>query len=181
MMYMVYCFKPCRQADSSSSPDKMRLKHCIGIPAYPSNYNNVCFDNQRDNLLTKDDTMQEAFPTCKLIAIDIDGTLLTPAGQITPRTRAAIQQAQRMGIIVTLATARRYFNTMAIAAELGLELPLIVYDGGLIVSHPSRAILAGQALPAHVAQQAVEICAAPCTANRPSLRMHLRGGLDRTV
>ena len=34
----------------------------------------------------------------KLIAIDIDGTLLTPDGQITPRTRSTIQAAQRAEI-----------------------------------------------------------------------------------
>src|SRR5712664_1429339 len=103
--------------------------------------------------------MQEKFTGCKLIAIDIDGTLLNPDGQITPRTRAAIQQAQRIGVIVTLATARRYFNTVAIATELGIELPLVVYDGGLVIHHPSRALLAGQVLSASVAQQAVEIFA----------------------
>ena len=103
--------------------------------------------------------MEEFFTECKLIAIDIDGTLLTPDLQITPRTRNAIQQAQSMGIVVTLATARRYFSTMAIAAELDIELPLIIYDGALIVNHPAQTILAGQPLQAQVALQAVEIMA----------------------
>ncbi len=80
--------------------------------------------------------MENPVKDVRLIAIDIDGTLLTPDGQITPRTRAAIGAAQRAGIIVTLATARRYFSARAIAAELGIELPLIVYDGALIVNHP---------------------------------------------
>lgn len=93
----------------------------------------------------------------KLIAIDIDGTLLTPSGHITPRTRAAIQAAQRAGIIVTLATARRYIGAQAVATSLGLELPLIVYDGALIVSHPSRAILACQTLAPEAARQAIDI------------------------
>ena len=95
--------------------------------------------------------------TIKLIAIDIDGTLLTPAGHITPRTRAAIQEARQAGMIVTLATARRYIGAMAIATDLGIELPLIVYDGAMVVTHPSRAILASQTLSAGVAQQAIEI------------------------
>src|SRR5579875_3265500 len=93
----------------------------------------------------------------RLIAIDIDGTLLTPDGQITPRTRTAIEAAQRAGIIVTLATARRYFSTGAIATELGLELPLIVYDGALIVNHPARTVLYSRALAAGVAQQVVDV------------------------
>lgn len=93
----------------------------------------------------------------KLIAIDIDGTLLTPGGTITARTRAIIQEAQRAGLIVTLATARRYTTAGWIAEELGIELPLITYDGALIASYPSATILRTQLLSASVARQAIEI------------------------
>lgn len=101
--------------------------------------------------------MENLTAEIKMIAIDIDGTLLTPDGQITPRTRAAIQAAQRAGIIVTLATARRYTTAGAIAAELGIELPLIVYDGSLIASYPAATILHSQLLAASVVTQAVAI------------------------
>ena len=47
----------------------------------------------------------------KLLVIDIDGTLLNPKGEITPYTLATVQAAQEAGIVVTLATARRYINT----------------------------------------------------------------------
>jgi len=99
--------------------------------------------------------MEKPAVEIKLIAIDIDGTLLTPDGYITPRTRAAIQAAQAAGIIVTLATARRYIGAQAIATALGIELPLIVYDGALIVSHPSQVILASQTLAPALARQAI--------------------------
>lgn len=101
--------------------------------------------------------MENPLKDIKLITIDIDGTLLTPEGQITPRTRAAIQTAQRADIIVTLATARRYTGAQAVATTLGIELPLIVYDGALIVSHPSRAILGSQTLNPETVQQTIEI------------------------
>ena len=93
----------------------------------------------------------------KLIAIDIDGTLLTPEGHVTSRTQAAIRAAQQAGIIVTLATARRYNNTRAIAMELGLELPLIVYDGALIMHHPSQTILYRQPISAALGMQTIGI------------------------
>lgn len=93
----------------------------------------------------------------KMIAIDIDGTLLTPDNQITPRTRAAIRAAQGAGIIVTLATARRYTTAGEVAAELGIKLPLITYDGALIASYPEATIVHSQLLAASVAWQAVEI------------------------
>ncbi len=101
--------------------------------------------------------MEDVLTDIKLIAIDIDGTLLTPQGQITPRTRAAIRAAQQAGVIVTLATARRYMGAQAVADALGMELPLIVYDGTLIVSHPTRAILASQTLNPTLVGQTIEL------------------------
>lgn len=93
----------------------------------------------------------------KLLAIDIDGTLLDPHKHITPRTLQAIQAAQQDGLIVTLATARRYYNTVQIANTLAMDIPLILCDGALIVQHPAGSILHTHFLPAEIAQQAVEI------------------------
>ncbi|HEX4714679.1 MAG TPA: Cof-type HAD-IIB family hydrolase [Ktedonobacteraceae bacterium] len=101
--------------------------------------------------------MQKPSAEIKLIAIDIDGTLLRPDGQISPRTCAAIQAARDAGMIVTLATARRYIGAHAIATALGIELPLIVYDGALIVSHPSQTILVSQTLAPALIQQTIEV------------------------
>jgi 5-amino-6-(5-phospho-D-ribitylamino)uracil phosphatase len=93
----------------------------------------------------------------KLIAIDIDGTLLNPHKQIAPRTFAAVRAAQEAGIIVTLATARRYANTRPIADELGITIPLILCDGALIIEHPQNQVLYTRFLQADIAQQAANI------------------------
>ncbi|HEU0002333.1 MAG TPA: Cof-type HAD-IIB family hydrolase [Ktedonobacteraceae bacterium] len=93
----------------------------------------------------------------KMLVIDIDGTLLNPEGKISAPTRAAVQAAQQAGIIVTLATARRYCNTGPVADELGLQIPLILYDGAMIVQHPQGSILHRQTLSAAIGQQAVNI------------------------
>ncbi len=92
-----------------------------------------------------------------MLVIDIDGTLLNPEGKISAPTLAAVQAAQQAGIIVTLATARRYCNTKQIADELGLHIPLILYDGALIVKHPQGTILHRQTLDAQIGQQAVDV------------------------
>lgn len=95
----------------------------------------------------------------QMLVIDIDGTLLNPEGKITPLTRTAVQAARQAGILVTLATARRYSNTAPVAIELGLDIPLILYDGALIVEHPPGGILHTNPLPASVGQQAVDLLA----------------------
>lgn len=101
--------------------------------------------------------MQTVSEQIKLLAIDIDGTLLDPLKQITPRTLAAIQAAQEAGIIVTLATGRRYCNTLPIADELGIDIPLILCDGAVIMEHPRGSVLTTHPLQAEIAQQAVEL------------------------
>src|SRR5215472_4310751 len=83
-----------------------------------------------------DSLMQQPSQPIKLIAIDIDGTLLNRDKQITRRTREAIQAAQAAGIIVTLATARRYENSIPFAEELGTTMPLILCDGALTMQYP---------------------------------------------
>ena len=107
--------------------------------------------------LLKGGDMEMADTSIRMLVIDIDGTLLTPEGEITPRTLAAVQAAQQSGIVVTLATARRYSNTATIADELGLVVPLILYDGAMIVEHPRVRVLHVQPLRADVGQQAVEL------------------------
>jgi Cof subfamily protein (haloacid dehalogenase superfamily) len=93
----------------------------------------------------------------KMVVIDIDGTLLTPEGTITTPSLEAVRATQQAGIVVTLATARRYYNTVKIANELGLDTQLILYDGAMLVQHPHKTILHMHPLQAKVGQQAVEL------------------------
>jgi Cof subfamily protein (haloacid dehalogenase superfamily) len=67
----------------------------------------------------------------KLLALDIDGTLLNPRGEITPRVRAALDEVQRRGILVALVTGRRFGSARPIGEELGLGVPLISHNGAL--------------------------------------------------
>lgn len=111
--------------------------------------------NNGDRVLTTNQPPERI----RMLVIDIDGTLLNPEGEIAPRTRAAIHAAQDAGIVVTLATARRYCNTAKFAAELGLEGAVIIYDGALIVTYPQNAIIAVCALQADIAQQTADLMA----------------------
>jgi Cof subfamily protein (haloacid dehalogenase superfamily) len=121
--------------------------------------------------------MHVSLQAIKLIAIDIDGTLLNPHKQITPRTFAAVRAAQEAGIIVTLATARRYANTRPIADELGITIPLILCDGALIIEHPQNRVLYTLFLPADIAQQAADIMAKH---HVQPIVQHIRGNVEET-
>src|SRR6202158_1022570 len=68
----------------------------------------------------------------KLIALDIDGTLLDSRWTLPEANRAAIAEATRRGIEVALVTGRRYDFAMPIAAQIGAPLTMIVSNGTLI-------------------------------------------------
>lgn len=74
----------------------------------------------------------------KLLALDIDGTLVNSEGKITPRVKQAIRQAVDAGCHVMLATGRFYRGMIKIQEELGLTVPCMVYGGAQIVDNGKR-------------------------------------------
>lgn len=70
----------------------------------------------------------------KLIASDLDDTLLDQNGRISPENKRVIREAVKQGLIFTLATGRMFQSAAPFARELELEpdLPLICYNGALI-------------------------------------------------
>jgi 5-amino-6-(5-phospho-D-ribitylamino)uracil phosphatase len=68
----------------------------------------------------------------RMVAIDLDGTLLRRDGTMGERTRLALQAAVRRGVKVAICTGRRFRTTLPILAELQLAVPVIVHGGQLI-------------------------------------------------
>jgi Cof subfamily protein (haloacid dehalogenase superfamily) len=79
--------------------------------------------------------------TVRLIALDIDGTLLDSRWQLPEANRAAIAEAVRRGIEVALVTGRRYDFAMPVARQLDSPLTMIVNNGALIRSKDGRTHL----------------------------------------
>jgi Cof subfamily protein (haloacid dehalogenase superfamily) len=67
----------------------------------------------------------------KLLALDIDGTLLTPRGEITARNSAAINSARQSGVQIVLVTGRRFNSARELAQRLDTGAPLISHNGAL--------------------------------------------------
>ncbi|HEY6768655.1 MAG TPA: Cof-type HAD-IIB family hydrolase [Candidatus Sulfotelmatobacter sp.] len=67
----------------------------------------------------------------RLLAIDIDGTLLNPQFKISEGDLAALRRAQCSGIEVVLVTGRRHRFALPIALELGFDLWIISSNGAV--------------------------------------------------
>jgi len=72
----------------------------------------------------------------RMVAIDLDGTLLHNDGTMGQRTSRALQAAVKQGIRVVICTGRRFRTTLPILAELQLAVPVIVH-GGLLIKDAS--------------------------------------------
>ena len=68
----------------------------------------------------------------KLLALDLDGTLLDSRGQISEQNRQAIRLAEENGVFVTIATGRRFRDARPVGLEIGLNAPLVTHNGALL-------------------------------------------------
>ncbi len=70
--------------------------------------------------------------TYRLLAIDIDGTLVNSRNELTPATQMALMRASASGIHLVLATGRRYSHALPLVEPLGIAAPLVTASGALI-------------------------------------------------
>lgn len=95
----------------------------------------------------------------KLIAIDLDGTLIAPDNTISAENIAAIRRAERLGAAVIVVTGRPYVSADAVAARVGLpRVPVVGFNGALIRWSRGGPELACTCLAADVSCEIVEVC-----------------------
>ena len=90
----------------------------------------------------------------KLLAFDLDGTLLPESKKITHHTREVLDGMVALGTQITLATGKFHHLTLGHGEELELETPLISLDGARIGNrdHPERK----HGVPRDIAHSALE-------------------------
>jgi Cof subfamily protein (haloacid dehalogenase superfamily) len=95
----------------------------------------------------------------RLLALDIDGTLLRTDKTLSPRTRAAVDAARARGVHLVLVTGRRHPSARRVAEDLGGDVPLVLHNGALIldVEEGRSTILRCRPLPRHLALETVEV------------------------
>src|SRR6476661_1779822 len=95
--------------------------------------------------------------TIRLVALDLDGTLLSNRGQISERNRLVIDRACEDGVQVAVVTGRRFRDSRPIALELGLDVPLIAHNGALTKHARTLETVAVLPLPLAAARDALRI------------------------
>jgi hypothetical protein len=83
----------------------------------------------------------------RIVALDIDGTLLDPFGKLTDAVREAVASARRRGLWVILCTGRRFRTALPCARELDLDGSIVVNNGVLVKDIASGDTLHHSYLP----------------------------------
>ncbi|WP_310550890.1 Cof-type HAD-IIB family hydrolase [Paenibacillus glufosinatiresistens] len=94
----------------------------------------------------------------KLIAIDIDDTLINDEKEVTPATQAALEAAVNASVVVTLATGRAYASAQAVARQTGLNVPIITYQGALVKNLMDEKVLYERYVPQEAVHRLFEYC-----------------------
>lgn len=92
----------------------------------------------------------------KMIAVDLDDTLLSDDLSISQINRQAISRAVSMGVKVTISTGRMFRSTLPYVEQLMLDVPVITYQGALIKNAVSKEVVLARPLPMDISFQIIE-------------------------
>lgn len=93
----------------------------------------------------------------RLLAIDLDDTLLRDDNTITEYTRNVLRDVKHRGVEVLIATGRMFQTAEPVAKKIGLgDLPMILFSGGLIQRVESKEILFEHLIPLELAQKLLQ-------------------------
>jgi hypothetical protein len=91
----------------------------------------------------------------RLVAVDLDGTLLNSRREISEGNRRALLEAVEREVQVVIVTGRRFYSALPFARQIPCPVTLITSNGALI-ANSSGEVLHRDFLPRDVAQQALE-------------------------
>ncbi|HEX30423.1 TPA: HAD family phosphatase [Candidatus Poribacteria bacterium] len=94
----------------------------------------------------------------KLIAIDLDGTLLYDDGTLSERNAEAISKALSLGVEIVLASGRMFRTILPYARRLNLTGPIIAYNGALAKVISTGEVLSHTPIPPEIADEIVDHC-----------------------
>ena len=93
----------------------------------------------------------------KLIASDMDGTLLNDKSELTERTKTAIIRAVEAGVLFVAATGRAMSGVEFVNALFDADMPFITLNGAVAIMGKSRRIIASTDLDFDLAKETYEL------------------------
>lgn len=96
----------------------------------------------------------------KLVAIDLDGTLLNSYGEVSEENRMVIKQASKEGIYIVLASGRTISSVKNLAVELGADKYIISGNGAVVFDVEKKEIIYNKFLNKKQVLEIAEICEA---------------------
>ena len=93
---------------------------------------------------------------CRLAALDLDGTLLNDEHIVTDRSCEALQELSARGVVVVLISGRMHRAIQPISDQIGLENPIISYNGGMVKHPRTGEVIHHTPIPAAEAMALVE-------------------------
>ena len=95
----------------------------------------------------------------KLFVSDLDGTMLPDGNVVSAENIGAVRRATEAGVVVTIATGRMFEAALPVAQALGVDVPIISYNGGLIKS-PSGRVYEEHTVDPALAHDIIAFCQA---------------------
>jgi len=92
----------------------------------------------------------------RLVALDLDGTLVGEDLIVRPRVREAIAAAQAQGVAVTIVTGRMFAATKPFARSLAIDGPIVCYQGAAIFDVGTGAVVRETPVHADVTRDTLE-------------------------
>jgi hydroxymethylpyrimidine pyrophosphatase-like HAD family hydrolase len=93
----------------------------------------------------------DARPPIRLVALDLDGTLLSRLNTVSEANAAAVRDAVAAGVHIVFATSRWYALARRTAEALGVRSPIICHNGAMIRNPVDDSALLHLAVPAEAA------------------------------
>jgi Cof subfamily protein (haloacid dehalogenase superfamily) len=113
----------------------------------------------------------------KLLALDLDGTLLDSRGKISEENKTAIRRAEEKGVLVTIATGRRFRDARPVALEIGFNAPIVTHNGALLKFAESLVTVEFSLLASETAREILRVGKATGGDALVSIDPHGRGTL----
>jgi Cof subfamily protein (haloacid dehalogenase superfamily) len=112
-----------------------------------------------------------------MLALDLDGTLVTEDNAVSERTRAGLLELDQQGVEIVISTGRRYRTAARAIDNLGLPVHAVC-NGGALVKRPDATTLHSQCFPSRDFRQLVKTARSYGLALFAQRDSHILGGAD---